>query len=128
RSGEHEVSIESARSLLDAIDSTKYDVLPVAITHEGTWLLASPDALLTGTATQERRILPTAEPSTSYDEAVIPERSGPASLVRQVDVVFPLVHGTFGEDGCLQGVCELADLPYVGSNVLASAVGMDKIT
>ncbi|MEA2641143.1 MAG: D-alanine-D-alanine ligase [Chloroflexota bacterium] len=128
RSGEHEVSVESARSVIAAIDRTKHDVVPVAITHEGAWLAAEPDALLAGGQQTRPRILPTAEPSSR--ELVRTERNNGdlASLGGQVDVVFPLVHGTYGEDGCLQGLFELASLPYVGSGVLASAVGMDKIT
>src|SRR5678816_1461576 len=94
RSGEHEVSLRSAESILNAIDRNKYDVVPITISHEGTW-----------------------EPFTiSPDPASKPP----------VDVVFPIVHGTYGEDGTIQGLFELANLPYVGAGVLGSAVGMDK--
>jgi len=94
RSGEHEVSLRSAESILNAIDREKYDVVPITITHEGRWepFIISPD--------------PSAE--------------------RVVDVVFPIVHGTYGEDGTIQGLFELANLPYVGAGVMGSAVGMDK--
>ena len=94
RSGEHEVSLRSAESILKAIDRDKYDVVPVTITPEGRWepFTIAPD--------------PGAKPP--------------------VDVVFPIVHGSFGEDGTLQGLFELANLPYVGAGVLGSAVGMDK--
>jgi len=126
RSGEHEVSVESARSVLEAIDRSKYDVLPVRITHEGMWAAIAPDALL-NEADPVRWILPSAEPLVSDLTAVQGGRRALASLSQQVDVVFPLVHGTYGEDGCLQGLLELANLPYVGASVLASAVGMDKI-
>jgi D-alanine-D-alanine ligase len=94
RSGEHEVSLRSAESILKAIDRNKYDVVPITITHEGRW-----------------------EPFT-----ISPDPSGE----RPVDVVFPIVHGTYGEDGTIQGLFELANLPYVGAGVLGSAVGMDK--
>jgi D-alanine-D-alanine ligase len=94
RSGEHEVSLRSAESILKAIDRNKYDVVPITITHEGRW-----------------------DPFT-----ISPDPSGE----RPVDVVFPIVHGTYGEDGTIQGLFELANLPYVGAGVLGSAVGMDK--
>jgi D-alanine-D-alanine ligase len=94
RSGEHEVSLRSAESILNAIDKNKYDVVPITISHEGRW-----------------------EPFTiSPDPAAKPP----------VDVVFPIVHGTYGEDGTIQGLFELANLPYVGAGVLGSSVGMDK--
>jgi D-alanine-D-alanine ligase len=94
RSGEHEVSLRSAESILGSIDREKYEVVPITITHEGRWepFTISPD--------------PSAE--------------------RVVDVVFPIVHGTYGEDGTIQGLFELANLPYVGAGVMGSAVGMDK--
>jgi len=94
RSGEHEVSLRSAESILKAIDRRKYDVVPITISHEGSWqpFTLSPDP----------------------------------SLERGIDVVFPIVHGTYGEDGTIQGLFELANIPYVGAGVLGSAVGMDK--
>ncbi len=127
RSGEHEVSIESARSVIQAIDRTRYEVVPIGVTHEGAWVAATPDALLAGISESNSRLLPSADPG---QPGLIPlGSSSPATaVVDGVDVVFPLVHGTFGEDGCLQGLFELASLPYVGSGVLASAVGMDKAT
>jgi D-alanine-D-alanine ligase len=94
RSGEHEVSLRSAKSIIEAMDSEKYKVLHYLISKEGKW---SPRAL-------------------------VPEPNGNAGI----DVVFPVLHGTFGEDGTLQGLLELADLPYVGAGVLASAASMDK--
>jgi len=127
RSGEHEVSIESARSLIQAIDPERYDVVPIGISQEGAWLAAPPRALLTRGGTAGARVLPSADPG---QPALIPlEPAGPPSapLSDGIEVVFLLVHGTFGEDGCLQGLFELAGVPYVGSGVLASAVGMDKI-
>ena len=94
RSGEHEVSLRSAKSIIDAMDAEKYKVIHYLISKEGKW---SPRAL-------------------------VPEPNGNAGI----DVVFPVLHGTFGEDGTLQGLLELADLPYVGAGVLASAASMDK--
>lgn len=127
RSGEHEVSIQSARSVIEAIDPDRYEVVPVGITHRGAWVAAMPEALLSGEAERGPRLLPSADPG---QRGLISVAGGtPSSAVAEgIDVVFPLVHGTFGEDGCLQGLFELATLPYVGSGVLASAVGMDKVT
>jgi D-alanine-D-alanine ligase len=124
RSGEHEVSIESARSVLEAIDREKYEVLPVGVTREGAWHVVEPDGLLNGATGLHQRLLPSADPAR---QGLVP-MDGSAPSGRGVDVVFPLVHGTYGEDGCLQGLFDLADVAYVGSGVLGSAVGMDKIT
>src|SRR5579871_3564616 len=115
RSGEHEVSLLSAASILKAIDRKKYDVVPIGIAKTGQWLTAGDaHALLTG------------------DVAPLQLAAG-ADLVTQsnnltstLDVVFPVLHGTFGEDGTIQGLFELADIAYVGSGVLGSATGMDK--
>lgn len=124
RSGEHEVSIESARSLLDAIDRERYEVLPIAITHEGAWNIVEPAALLEERDAHRTPLLPSADPQApglvAFNGAVSPSR-------QPLDVAFPLVHGTYGEDGCVQGLLELAGVPYVGAGVLGSAVGMDKI-
>ena len=115
RSGEHEVSLLSAASILKAIDRKKYDVVPIGITKSGHWL-TSTDAqdLLTG-ATQTLQLSAGAD---------LVQQS--ASLTGSLDVIFPVLHGTFGEDGTIQGLFELADIAYVGSGVLGSAAGMDK--
>jgi D-alanine-D-alanine ligase len=94
RSGEHEISIRSAKAIMEQIDRDKYDVLEYFIDHQGKW---SPEPILPE---------PHAQP--------------------EIDVVFPILHGTFGEDGTIQGLLEMADLPYVGAGVMASAVSMDK--
>lgn len=127
RSGEHEVSLESARSVIRAIDRRKYEAIPVGITPEGAWLTAPPEALRAGRLQAGHRVLPSADPG--RPGLITVGESGPPApaLADGVDVVFPLIHGTFGEDGCLQGVFELANVPYVGAGVLGSAVGMDKI-
>jgi D-alanine-D-alanine ligase len=117
RSGEHEVSLRSAESVIRSLDPSRYDVVPIAITHEGRWL-GSRDAmkmLSPGEAIQAA--LKKGEPM-----AVVPEPQQNGS----VDVFFPIVHGTYGEDGTIQGLLELAGVPYVGAGVLGSAVGMDK--
>src|SRR5262249_30708503 len=117
RSGEHEVSLRSAESVLRALDPAKYDVIPIAITHEGRWL-SSRDAM---------KLLP---PKEAIQKSLTEGESLPVVAEPQqpgiVDVVFPVIHGTCGEDGTIQGLLELADLPYVGAGVLGSAVGMDK--
>src|SRR5271154_1052239 len=94
RTGEHEISHRSAKSIIEAIDAEKYKVLHYVISKEGKW---SP-------------------------RPIVPEPGGNAGI----DVVFPVLHGTFGEDGTVQGLLELADLPYVGAGVLASSISMDK--
>ena len=117
RSGEHEVSIRSATAVLRAIDRSKYDVIPIGITKEGKWLRAG-DAL--GLMSPEEQIQKTFQSGTPVIMPAEPT-SEPT-----LDVVFPILHGPFGEDGTVQGLLELADVPYVGAGVLGSAVGMDK--
>ncbi len=161
RSGEHEVSLLSAASVLNAIDKNKYDVVPIGITKEGHWLTAgAAEKMLLGkaagegarpTQSQLRAGDPDATPGAALlatGEAVVvppePQQKGGSivafqtdassgALSRQasdrainVDVIFPVLHGTFGEDGTIQGLLELADLAYVGAGVLGSAAGMDK--
>src|SRR5882762_1077536 len=156
RSGEHEVSLLSAASVLKAIDKTKYDVVPIGITKDGRWLTADhAERLLHGHAepksdrpTQLRAGDPEATPGAAIlaqGEAVIvppepvhrnagltPFRIEASALRRtsdraiNVDVIFPVLHGTFGEDGTIQGLLELADIAYVGAGVLGSSAGMDK--
>ncbi len=134
RSGEHEVSLLSAASILNAIDKTKYDVVPIGITKQGQWL-ASTEAqrLLAGNTKPAPALLKTPRTksiqlSASSDVALqneaLAQQNGP--LARSLDVIFPVLHGTFGEDGTIQGLLELADIAYVGSGVLGSATGMDK--
>ena len=153
RSGEHEVSLLSAASVLNAIDKEKYDVVPIGITKDGRWLTAEhAEHLLQGKLMLEPRNLRAGDPETTPSAAVLargesvvvpPEpvhrQSGlvpfqtDAAMMRRasdrainVDVIFPVLHGTFGEDGTIQGLLELADIPYVGAGVLGSAAGMDK--
>jgi D-alanine-D-alanine ligase len=142
RSGEHEVSLLSAASVLRAIDRSKFDVTPIGITKEGRWLAAA-DAnhLLTGDISAVARRLragdPEATPGAKLLHEGIPTLLAPeprSTALNQnqglggqpLDVVFPVLHGTFGEDGTIQGLFELAGIAYVGSGVLGSAAGMDK--
>ena len=132
RSTEHAISCISAGSVLRALDHERYDVIPVGITRDGGWVLAADDpehlAIDGGTfpeITSDGTALVLAGDPTQRELVV----SGPGATPRElaaVDVVFPLLHGPFGEDGTVQGLLELAGVPYVGSGVLASAAGMDK--
>lgn len=149
RSGEHEVSLLSAASVLNAIDKDKYEVVPIGITKAGQWVTEThAERLLRGETGHEARGRhlragdPQATPGAATlakGEAVIvppvPQSHGlvpfesaahPAQKSIDVDVIFPVLHGTFGEDGTIQGLLELADIPYVGAGVLGSAAGMDK--
>ncbi|HEX4319286.1 MAG TPA: D-alanine--D-alanine ligase family protein [Acidobacteriaceae bacterium] len=130
RSGEHEVSLLSAASILKAIDRKKFDVVPIGIAKTGRWLtgggaqvlLAGNSALSDG-ATVEAATTQEVIPSNAVN-ALVPDAVTLGS--GKLDVVFPVLHGTFGEDGTIQGLFELADIAYVGSGVLGSAAGMDK--
>jgi D-alanine-D-alanine ligase len=126
RSGEHEVSLVSATSVINALDAAKYEIIPIGIAPDGRWLSSgSALGLLKEkgdlTRETERCLIP--EPNRRALVAV----DGIAGPSYPLDVVIPMVHGTYGEDGTLQGLLELANIPYVGAGVLASAVGMDKI-
>ena len=148
RSGEHEVSLLSAASVLAAIDRTRYDVVPIGITKEGRWVTSGEAELLLGqpeSAGSEMPRLRAGDPQATSAAAVL--ASGAATLMPPqpgaglvpfetrdpaqahalaLDVVLPVLHGTFGEDGTMQGLLELAGIPYAGSGVLGSAASMDK--
>src|SRR6202453_51459 len=136
RSGEHEVSLLSAASILKAIDRKKFDVVPIGITKDGRWLAAGEaNNLLEGDNSPVTRRLRAGDPEATPGARLLhegiptllapePASQGPAE--RAIDVVFPVLHGTFGEDGTIQGLFELAGIAYVGSGVLGSAAGMDK--
>jgi len=158
RSGEHEVSLLSAASVLKAINRKKYEVVPIGITKEGRWVTSSDaERLLTGDSAPAERNLRAGDPETTSAAAVlargesvivppVPSKSKTGALVPfetearglemqasggmgpalKLDVIFPVLHGTFGEDGTIQGLFELAGIAYVGSGVLGSAAGMDK--
>lgn len=129
RSGEHEISLMSARSVVDALDPDKYDVVPIGIDKQGRWLVGDAMRALTeGTAgaASPGTLLP--DPQAAALMRVERDETRPVTLsaVAEVDVILPILHGPFGEDGTVQGLLELADLPYVGAGVVGSAVGMDK--
>ncbi|MDP2661031.1 MAG: D-alanine--D-alanine ligase family protein [Dehalococcoidia bacterium] len=119
-SGEHEISLLSAQSVIQAIDPDKYDVVPIGITKEGEWLIQGDpmNALVERAKRDERAVVDRVRALTKAN--ILPAPFPP------VNVVFPLLHGPFGEDGTVQGMLEMANIPYVGAGVLASALGMDK--
>jgi D-alanine-D-alanine ligase len=123
RSGEHEVSLASAASVVRALDPEKYEAVPIGIGKDGRWFIGTPaQKMLPDVLRQGRRVMLSADPNVG---ALMPlEQSGAGS--QRVDVIFPVLHGTYGEDGTVQGLLDLAGLPYVGSGVIGSAVGMDK--
>lgn len=137
RSSEHEISLRSAHSVIEAIDRKKYDVVPIAITREGRWLgpaeavklLPESSARLVSTkllSTASRDVAIIGDPS---HRGLVPLDKPPRkATTKRLDVVFPVLHGPFGEDGTLQGLLEMACVPYVGCGVLASSCGMDKVT
>jgi D-alanine-D-alanine ligase len=129
RSGEHEVSLDSARSVLSVLDPQKYEVFQVGITHSGIWM-TGPDALQSMEKGKHEELLPC---------AILPDPTQPGlyrlrsmdhtqtlEKITDLDVVFPVLHGTYGEDGTMQGMLEMTDLAYVGAGVTGSSVGMDK--
>ncbi|MDT0464006.1 MULTISPECIES: D-alanine--D-alanine ligase family protein [Streptomyces] len=136
RSSEHGISVVTAGAVLRAIDRTKYDVLPIGITRDGRWALTAdePERM----AITDRRTPSVEELAESHEggvvlpvdptnrEVVYSEPGSVPKALGEVDVVFPVLHGPYGEDGTLQGLLELSGVPYVGSGVLASAVGQDK--
>jgi D-alanine-D-alanine ligase len=136
RSAEHQVSVVSARSVMEALDPDRFEVVPIAITRQGVWLLPdrSPLELTASDGTLPEVEAAGAEVALRPDPALSGRgrlasttgAAGAAAGIGQADVVFPILHGPFGEDGTVQGLLELADLPYVGGGVLASALAMDK--
>ena len=133
RSGEHEIALRSAKTVIEQIDKDKYEVVPIAISKDGKWLSPSESVTMLASSardalTDETSITETSPVALVGDTArrglTVFEDSGTGLL--PLDVVFPVLHGTFGEDGTIQGLLEMADVPYVGCGVLASACGMDK--
>jgi D-alanine-D-alanine ligase len=134
QSGEHEVSLVSAQGIMNAMDREKYEVIPIGITKEGRWLTSGePMKLLqAGGPGAAGQIADAQRPEAGTRELVVRNRRDlvPGTSETgfpQVDVVFPVLHGPYGEDGTVQGLLEMADIPYVGAGVLGSALGMDKI-
>src|SRR3989338_3832070 len=132
RSGEHEVSLMSARSVLKAINKDKYDITLIGITKEGKWVAGADPmrALTAGDMADMSEAVLLGEPGKrellTLQAAGANSKAIQLSAITELDVIFPLLHGPYGEDGTVQGLLELADLPYVGAGVLGSAVAMDK--
>ncbi|MFE9309760.1 D-alanine--D-alanine ligase family protein [Streptomyces sp. NPDC088353] len=136
RSSEHGISVVTAGAVLRAIDRTKYEVLPIGITRDGRWALTADEpermAITEGRTPNVEELTDSAEGGVvlpvdpANREVVYSEPGSVPKALGEVDVVFPVLHGPYGEDGTLQGLLELSGVPYVGSGVLASAVGQDK--
>jgi len=136
RSGEHEVSLASAKSVMENLDPDRYEVVPIGITKAGTWLLGTEPAMLLaagqdGDAEGEHNTQGTTTSVTLTGDPTVRRLiplhgSAPLDDNGALDVIFPVLHGTYGEDGTLQGLLEMANVPYVGCGVLGSALGMDK--
>ncbi len=124
RSGEHEVSLKSARSVMDALDKNKYEIIPIGIKKDGKWICG--DNPLEELTNNEKS-------GKNYEVTLFPQpgkglwKFDPVEKLTELDVIFPVLHGPYGEDGTLQGFLEMADIAYVGSGVAGSALGMDKI-
>jgi D-alanine-D-alanine ligase len=123
RSSEHEISLASARSVVASLDPERYEIAEVAIDRNGTWALQSGREALPvpGTVKEASRD----ETRPAAETLPVPAQSGTLETMGAVDVVLPILHGPFGEDGTVQGLLELADVPYVGAGVAASALAMD---
>ncbi len=140
RSGEHEISLRSALTVMSAMDPARYEIVPIGIDHEGRWFLENNALKVLAQTTPDLGALSAGDTPVTLlphnDNRTLvptPSKSGGAALAGQtlggpLDVVFPMLHGTFGEDGTVQGLLELAGVAYVGAGVLGSAVGMDKDT
>ena len=135
KSGEHEVSIASALSVYKALDKNKYDVLLIGIDKTGRWLAPSETEVLAHTDNPRLLKLNSEKESVSLipfesNQQIVPLQNTQGAAQKlsahKIDVIIPILHGTFGEDGTIQGLLELSNIPYVGSGVLGSAVGMDK--
>jgi len=134
RSGEHEVSLQSARAVMAALEEAGHEVVPIGVTRQGRWLVSGDPlhALSSGDAAGERSVTMLPEPGRTglvplaEREDDLEPLAGPPPI-GTLDVLFPVLHGTFGEDGTVQGLFELAAVPYVGAGVLGSALGMDKV-
>jgi D-alanine-D-alanine ligase len=128
QSGEHDVSLRSAQTVLNALDDDRFEAIPIGVTRDGQWLTGA-DSMTQLTASSPLFALEgPSEPDAETLEIAVASTSQtlPSGLGADIDVVFPVLHGPMGEDGTVQGLLELAGIPYVGSNVLGSALAMDK--
>lgn len=134
RSGEHEVSLVSADAVMKNLDKSKYNVIAVGITKDGQWIAGSDALELLKSGELPKALKATLTPDAGAKSLILTDKrkdllvAVSSKLQAKIDVVFPVMHGTYGEDGTIQGLFELADLPYVGSGILGSALAMDKVT
>ncbi|HAV70734.1 MAG TPA: D-alanine--D-alanine ligase A, partial [Stenotrophomonas sp.] len=129
RSAEHEVSLQSAKNILDALDKDRFEVSLIGIDKQGQWHVSDPRDFLLNASDPARIALHRSGNAVAVRPGLERQQlvpTDPATALEQIDVVFPIVHGTLGEDGSLQGLLRMANLPFVGSGVLGSAVAMDK--
>ena len=128
RSGEHEVSLQSARSVMNALDRDKYEIVPIGIDKKGRWLTGNVMATLADgkNGSKPATLLPDPQSSALMKMESRGSETAGLTAVSHLDVIFPVLHGPYGEDGTVQGLLELAGIPYVGAGVVGSAVGMDK--
>lgn len=126
RSGEHEVSLKSAQSVMRALNPEKYHVIPIGIDKNGRWISGDVMGALTGGSGASHRATLLPDPKSIGLMQLNEDENAGLTAVSQLDVIFPVLHGPYGEDGTVQGLLELANLPYVGAGVVGSAVGMDK--
>jgi D-alanine-D-alanine ligase len=126
RSAEHEISLLSARNVLSALDRTRFEPVLIGIDKAGRWHRESARTLEAAAGDPRRVMLDAGAPEVAMEDALVPRAPATADTVEVDDVVFPVLHGTYGEDGTVQGAMELAGIAYVGAGVLGSAVGMDK--
>ena len=136
RSGEHEISIRSAKTVIEKLDKSKYEVMPIAIANDGTWLSPAESLRLLPENAQDilnenSQTFPETEIAllgdTKYRGLTKISNENSEGQNLPLDVIFPVLHGTYGEDGTIQGLLEMAGIPYVGCGVLASSCGMDKV-
>ena len=125
RSSEHEVSLASARNVIDALTQAGHTVIPIGITPQGRWLPNGQALTQLGDPNATNEAQATVEANHEDSWALLPQATAESELPA-IDVIFPVLHGPYGEDGTVQGLLEMANIPYVGCGVLASAVGMDK--
>ncbi|MFT5175368.1 MAG: D-alanine-D-alanine ligase [Gammaproteobacteria bacterium] len=131
RSCEHEVSLQSAKAIIDALDRERYEVVPIGVTKQGQWVRLPASAIESGFSLEDFcddrvALLPTPNGRSLVAAGESANKPDTDSVGEQIDVIFPIIHGPMGEDGTVQGLFELAGVPYVGAGVLGSAVGMDK--
>ncbi|MFC4078421.1 D-alanine--D-alanine ligase, partial [Salinithrix halophila] len=127
KSGEHDVSLHSAASVIQSMDPALFEVLPVLIDKKGSWKAGANALPALEGKMEESRLEELGKNVSAFPALSVEDRLLPRLDWEELDVVFPVLHGTFGEDGTIQGLLEIADIPYVGAGVLASAVGMDKV-